>query len=199
MAETMNLKDLNLSLEESRDIIEFLTRRRNVSNYDHVTNEELLSTLKKTPYLPQKLLKLGKRKNTQILTTQKPLKMAKLEINQNLTLQKPIKFAKRRITQNLTTQTNLKLGKHKNTQNLTYEKPSKLTKRENLANQKQLKTTKQEKSKNNQQQKIKSKNKEKIDVIREELKELGYKLSKSDLKETKKRLYMVENKKGLLG
>ena len=77
----MNLKDLNLSLEESRDIIEFLTRRRDVSNYDHVTNEELLSTLKKTPYLPQKPLKLGKRKNTQILTTQKPLKMAKLEIN----------------------------------------------------------------------------------------------------------------------
>ena len=195
----MNLKDLNLSLEESRDIIEFLTRRRDVSNYDHVTNEELLSTLKKKPYLPQKPLKLGKRKNTQILTTQKPLKMAKLEINQNLTFQKPIKFAKRRITQNLTTQTNLKLGKHKNTQNLTYEKPSKLTKRENLPNQKQLKTTKQEKSKNNQQQKIKSKNKEKIDVIREELKELGYKLSKSDLKEIKKRLYMVENKKGLLG
>ena len=91
------------------------------------------------------------------------------------------------------------MGKHKNTQNLTYEKPSKLTKRENLANQKQLKTTKQEKSKNNQQQKIKSKNKEKIDVIREELKELGHKLLKSDLKEIKKRLYMVENKKGLLG
>ena len=91
------------------------------------------------------------------------------------------------------------MGKHKNTQNLTYEKPLKLTKRENLANQKQLKTTKQEKSKNNQQQKIKSKNKEKIDVIREELKELGYKLLKSDLKEIKKRLYMVENKKDLLG
>ena len=57
---------------------------------------------------------------------------------------------------------------------------------------------KQEKSKNNQQQ-IKSKNKERIDVIREELKELGYKLLKSELKEIKKRLYMVENEKGLLG
>ena len=43
-----------------------------------MTKEELLSTLKKTP---QKPLKLGKRKNTQILTSQKPLKMAKLEIN----------------------------------------------------------------------------------------------------------------------
>ena len=62
MAESMNLKDLDLSLQESRDIIEFLARRRNVSNYERMTNEELLSTLKKPPYLPQKLLKLGKRK-----------------------------------------------------------------------------------------------------------------------------------------
>ena len=81
MAESMNLKDLHLSLEEAIDIIEILARRRIVSNYELMTNEELLSTLKKNPYLPQKPLKLAKRKNTQILTTQKPLKMAKLEIN----------------------------------------------------------------------------------------------------------------------
>ena len=117
MMESINLKDLDLSSEESRYIIEFLARKQIVSNFECVTNEELFSTLKKTPYLPQKPFKLGKRKNTQILTTQKPLKMAKLEINQNLTLQKPIKFAKRRITQNLTPQKNLKLGKRKNTQN----------------------------------------------------------------------------------
>ena len=122
MMESIILKDLDLSLEESRDIIEFLARKRNGSNYERMTNEELLSTLKKTPYLPQKPLK--------------PLKMAKLEINQNLTLQKPIKFAKRKITQNLTPHKNLKLGKCKNTQNLIYEKPSKLTKRENLTPQK---------------------------------------------------------------
>ena len=59
--------------------------------------------------------------------------------------------------------------------------------------------TKQEKNKNNQQQQIKSKNKERIEVIREQFKELAYKLSKSELKEMKKRLYMVENKKDLLG
>ena len=58
---------------------------------------------------------------------------------------------------------------------------------------------KQEKSKNNQQQQVKSKNKERIEVIREKFKELAYKLSKSELKEIKRRLYMVENKKGLLG
>ena len=46
MAESINLKDLDLSLEESRDIIEFLARRRNVSNYERMANEELLSTLK---------------------------------------------------------------------------------------------------------------------------------------------------------
>ena len=49
MVESINLKDLDLSLEESRDIVEFLARRRNVSNYEHMTNEELLSTFKKTP------------------------------------------------------------------------------------------------------------------------------------------------------
>ena len=65
MAESMNLKDLYLSLEESRNIIEFLARKRNVSNYECMTNQELLSTLKKNPYLPQKPLKLGKRKITQ--------------------------------------------------------------------------------------------------------------------------------------
>ena len=69
MVESMNLKDLDLSLEESRDIIEFLARRRNVSNYERMANEELLSTLKKTP---QKQLKLQKQKSNQILTTQPP-------------------------------------------------------------------------------------------------------------------------------
>ena len=100
--EDLKLKDLNLSLEESRYIIEFLAQKRGVNNYKHKSNNELLHALK------------------------------------------------------------------------------------------------QYKSKNNQQQKIKSKNKERIDVIREELKELSYKLSKSELKEIKKNLYQIENKKGLL-
>ena len=49
MAESIDLKDLDFSLEESRDIIEFLAKKRNVSNYECMTNEELLSTLKKAP------------------------------------------------------------------------------------------------------------------------------------------------------
>ena len=58
--------------------------------------------------------------------------------------------------------------------------------------------TKKKKRKNNQQQII-SKNKERIEIIREERKDLGYKLLRDELKEIKRRLYMVENKKGSLG
>ena len=100
--EDLKLKDLNLSLGQSRHIIEFLARKRGVNNYKHKSNNELLHALKEY------------------------------------------------------------------------------------------------KSKNNQQQKIKSKNKERIDVIRVELKELSYKLSKIELKEIKKNLYQIENKKSLL-
>ena len=49
-------------------------------------------------------------------------------------------------------------------------------------------------NKNNQQQKFKPKNKKRIDIIREELKELSYKLSKSELKEIKKNLYNIEKR-----
>ena len=99
------LKNLDLSAEESRDIIELLARKRNVSHYERMTDEELLSTLKKNP-------------------------------------QKP---------------------------------------------------------KNNQQQQIISKNKERIEIIRSELKELGYKLLRDEFKEVKRSLYKLENKKDLLG
>ena len=105
--EDFKLIDLNLSSEESRHIIEFLARKRNINNYKRKSNDELLHALKESE--------------------------------------------------------------------------------------------KQEKSKNNQQQQINSKNKERIEVIREQFKDLAYKLSKSELKEIKRRLYMMENKKGLLG
>ena len=44
--EDLKLKDLNLSLEESRDIIEFLARERGVSNCKRKSNDELLNALK---------------------------------------------------------------------------------------------------------------------------------------------------------
>ena len=41
-------------------------------------------------------------------------------------------------------------------------------------------------------------NKKRIDAIREDFKELGYRLSKSELKDIKKRLYNIESKRKLL-
>ena len=101
--ENLNLADLNLSLEKSRDIIEFLARKRNIKNYKRKLSNELLQAIKE----------------------------------------------------------------------------------------------------NNQQQNIKSKNKKRINIIREELKESSYKLSRSELKEIKKNLYNIEkeinsNKKKLI-
>ena len=40
--ECLKLEDLNLSLEESRDIIEFLARKRGINNYKQKSNDELL-------------------------------------------------------------------------------------------------------------------------------------------------------------
>ena len=44
--ENVNLADLNLSLEESRGIIEFLARKRNIKNYKRKSNDKLLNALK---------------------------------------------------------------------------------------------------------------------------------------------------------
>ena len=94
--ENLNLADLKLSQEESRDIIEFLTKKRNVKNYKRKSSNELLQAIK-----------------------------------------------------------------------------------ENKDNQKQSKNTKR------------------IDIIREELKDLSYKLSRSELKEIKKNLYNIEKRNQL--
>ena len=92
--ENLNLADLNLSLEESRDIIEFLAKKRNIKNYKRKSSNELLHAIKE----------------------------------------------------------------------------------------------------NDQQQKIKSKNRKRIDIIREELKEISYKLPQSELKIIKKNLYNIEKR-----
>ena len=46
--EDLKLKDLNSSSEKSRDIIEFLARKRNVNNYKRKSNDELLHALKES-------------------------------------------------------------------------------------------------------------------------------------------------------
>ena len=111
--ELINLKSLNLTMEESRDIINFIAQKRGIST------KKLLSTIK--PNL--------KRKNNKILTPKTQQKLTK-------TQQKLTKTQKNLI-KTKTQQKSLKLEKRKNTQNLTYEKPSKSAKSENLTSQKQ--------------------------------------------------------------
>ena len=52
--------DLNLSLEESRDIIELLARKRGVNNYKHKSSGELLSALKESKKHETASLKIKK-------------------------------------------------------------------------------------------------------------------------------------------
>ena len=67
---SLKLKDLDLPLEESRDIIEFLARKRGVNNYKRKSNDELWSALKEYKKhekcknnQPQKIKSKNKRKN----------------------------------------------------------------------------------------------------------------------------------------
>ena len=46
--ENLNLTDLKLSQEESRDIIEFLARKRNIKNYKCKSSNELFQAIKKS-------------------------------------------------------------------------------------------------------------------------------------------------------
>ena len=43
--ENLNLADLKLSKEDSRDIIELLARRRNIKNYKRKSNDKLLQAI----------------------------------------------------------------------------------------------------------------------------------------------------------
>ena len=125
--ELINLKSLKLTMEESRDIINFIAQKRGIST------KKLLSTIK--PNL--------KRKNNKILTTKTQQKLTKtqqkltkaqqelIKLQQGLTkTQQKLTKTQKNLTK--TQQKSLKLEKRKNTQNLTYEKPSKLAKSENL-------------------------------------------------------------------
>ena len=44
--ENLNLADLKLSQEDSRDVIELLARKRNIKNYKHKSNDKLLQAIK---------------------------------------------------------------------------------------------------------------------------------------------------------
>ena len=159
--EYTTFKDLNLSSEESRNIIEFITKKKNVNNYKDKSDVKLLSAIKE------------KSKN---LTPEQPPKNLKRKISKNLTPKKPLKNPKRKITENLTLRKSLKNIKSKKNKILTLKKSLENPKRES-------------------NQFLASKNKERIYIIREFLKDLSYKLSKSELKEIKTNLYNIEKRK----
>ena len=111
--ELINLKSLNLTIEESKDIIKFIAQKRGIST------KKLLSTIK--PNL--------KRKNNKILTTKTQQKLTKTQKKSNKNTKKSNKNSKKsnkntqksnKNTKNLiktkTQQKSLKLEKHKNTQ-----------------------------------------------------------------------------------
>ena len=115
------MKDLNLSTEESRDIIKFISQKRDINT------KQLLSTIKPNP----------KRKNNEILTTILSQKAAKTQQKvakaQQKVVKKLQKVVKLKITKNLTPQKSLKLEKRKNTQSLIAQKPLKTTKQQILS------------------------------------------------------------------
>ena len=51
--ENLNLADLKLSQEDSRDIIEFLARKRNIKNYKRKSNDKLLQAIKENKFNKQ--------------------------------------------------------------------------------------------------------------------------------------------------
>ena len=92
--ESIDLKSLNLTIEESRDIINFITKKRGIST------EKLLSTIK--PNL--------KRKYNEILTTKTQQNMTKTQQNMTKTQQNMTK------TQQNMAKTQQKLMKSQKTQ-----------------------------------------------------------------------------------
>ena len=76
--ESIDLKSLNLTIEESRDIIDFIAKKRGIST------GKLLSTIKTNL----------KRKNNEILSTKTQQNMAKTQQNMAKTQQNMVKHNK---------------------------------------------------------------------------------------------------------
>ena len=65
--ENLNLADLNLSLEESRDIIEFLAKKRNSKNHKRKSSNELLRPIKENNNNQQQKIKSKNKKRIDII------------------------------------------------------------------------------------------------------------------------------------
>ena len=102
--ELINLKSLNLTMEESRDIINYIARNRGIST------KKLLSTIK--PNL--------KRKNNKILTTKAQQKLTKTQQKLTKTQKKTNKNAKNSFKNTKKSNNNTKKSnKNKNTTKIT--------------------------------------------------------------------------------
>ena len=102
--ELINLKSLNLTMEESKDIINYITQKRGIST------KKLLSTIK--PNL--------KRKNNKILTTKIQQKLTKTQQKLTKTQQDLIKTQKNLIkTHKKSNKNTKKSNKNKNATKIT--------------------------------------------------------------------------------
>ena len=68
--EYITFRDISSSPEESRDVIEFIAKKRNVNNYKDKSDAELLSAIKEKSrnLVPKKPLKNPKRKVSKNVT-----------------------------------------------------------------------------------------------------------------------------------
>ena len=55
MGDNIKFQDLDLSLEEERDITEFLAKKRNIKNYKRKSNDKLLQAIKENKINKQQL------------------------------------------------------------------------------------------------------------------------------------------------
>ena len=119
--EFITFRDLNLSPEESKDIIEFIAKKRNVNNYKDTSGVELLSAIKEKSknLTPKKRSKKPKYKISENLTLKESLKNLKSKKSKLLILKKSLKNLKSIISENLTSKKSLKNPKRENNRILT--------------------------------------------------------------------------------
>ena len=92
--ENLNLGDLYLSKEESKDIIEFLTKKRNIKNYKSKSSDELFKAIKKQSKNKERIDTI--REELKDLSYKLPRSELK-EIKKNLyNIEKRIKFKSKR-------------------------------------------------------------------------------------------------------
>ena len=60
--DNLNLKNLKLSKEDSRDIIELLAKKRNIKNYKRKSDDKLLQAIKENN-TPKKGIEIRNRRN----------------------------------------------------------------------------------------------------------------------------------------